>query len=60
MSQYLEIIKRYTLHHLDLFLVSVESGTNLISEILKVPGASKSVLEAYVSLCKGIFRLLSS
>ena len=48
MSQYLETIQKIHSSPFRFVLVSSGGGTNAISEILKVPGASKSVLEAYV------------
>mgnify|MGYP001304863653 FL=1 len=52
MSQYLEIIKKVHSSPYRFVLVSSGGGTNAISEILKVPGASSSVLEAYVPYAK--------
>ena len=52
MSQYLEIIKKVHSSPYRFVLVSSGGGTNAISEILKVPGASTSVLEAYVPSAK--------
>ena len=52
MSQYLEIIKKVHSSPYRFVLVSSGGGTNAISEILKVPGASTSVLEAYVPYAK--------
>ena len=52
MSKYLEIIKKIHSSPYRFVLVSSGGGTNAISEILKVPGASKSVLEAYVPYAK--------
>ena len=52
MSQYLEIIQKIHSSPFRFVLVSSGGGTNAISEILKVPGASKSVLEAYVPYAK--------
>ena len=52
MSQYLEIIQKIHSSSFRFVLVSSGGGTNAISEILKVPGASKSVLEAYVPYAK--------
>ena len=48
MSQYLEIIQKIHSSPFRFVLVSSGGGTNAISEILKVAGASESVLEAYV------------
>ena len=52
MSQYLEIIQKIHSSPFRFVLVSSGGGTNAISEILQVPGASKSVLEAYVPYAK--------
>ena len=52
MSQYLEIIEKIHSSPYRFVLVSSGGGTNAISEVLKVPGASKSVLEAYVPYAK--------
>jgi hypothetical protein len=52
MSKYLEIIKKIHSSPYRFVLVSSGGGTNAVSEILKVPGASKSVLEAYVPYAK--------
>ena len=52
MSQYLELIQKIHSSPFRFVLVSSGGGTNAISEILKVPGASKSVLEAYVPYAK--------
>ena len=52
MSQYLEIIKKIHSSPYRFVLVSSGGGTNAISEFLKVPGASKSVLESYVPYAK--------
>ena len=52
MSQYLELIQKIHSSPYRFVLVSSGGGTNAISEILKVPGASKSVLEAYVPYAK--------
>jgi hypothetical protein len=52
MSQYLEIIQKIHSSPFRFVLVSSGGGTNAISEILKVAGASESVLEAYVPYAK--------
>ncbi len=52
MYQYLEIIEKIHSSPYRFVLVSSGGGTNAISEVLKVPGASKSVLEAYVPYAK--------
>ena len=52
MSEYLEIIQKIHSSPFRFVLVSSGGGTNAISEILQVPGASKSVLEAYVPYAK--------
>ena len=52
MSQYLETIKKIHNSSYRFVIVSSGGGTNAISEILKVPGASNSVLEAYVPYAK--------
>ena len=52
MSKYLEIIQKIHSSPFRFVLVSSGGGTNAISEILKVPGASRSVLEAYVPYAK--------
>ena len=52
MSQYLEIIKKIHSSPFRFVLVSSGGGTNAISEFLKVPGASNSVLESYVPYAK--------
>jgi len=52
MSEYLEIIKKIHSSPFRFVLVSSGGGTNAISEILKVPGASESVLESYVPYAK--------
>ena len=52
MSQYLETIKKIHDSSYRFVIVSSGGGTNAISEILKVPGASNSVLEAYVPYAK--------
>ena len=52
MSQYLDLIQKIHSSPFRFVLVSSGGGTNAISEILKVPGASKSVLEAYVPYAK--------
>jgi nicotinic acid mononucleotide adenylyltransferase len=52
MSQYLEIIQKMHSSPFRFVLVSSGGGTNAISEILKVAGASESVLEAYVPYAK--------
>ena len=52
MSKYLETIKKIHNSSYRFVLISSGGGTNAISEILKVPGASNSVLEAYVPYAK--------
>ena len=52
MSEYLENITKIHNSSFRFVMVSSGGGTNAISEILKVPGASKSVLEAYVPYAK--------
>ena len=52
MSEYLEIIQKIHSSPFRFVLVSSGGVTNAISEILQVPGASKSVLEAYVPYAK--------
>ena len=52
MSEYLETIKKIHNSSFRFVLISSGGGTNAISEILKVPGASNSVLEAYVPYAK--------
>ena len=52
MSEYLETIKKIHDSTFRFVLISSGGGTNAISEILKVPGASNSVLEAYVPYAK--------
>ena len=52
MSQYSHLIQKIHSSPFRFVLVSSGGGTNAISEILKVPGASKSVLEAYVPYAK--------
>ena len=52
MPKYLETIQRIHSSPYRFVLVSSGGGTNAISELLKVPGASKSVLEAYVPYAK--------
>jgi hypothetical protein len=48
MSDYSKIIEKIHSSPYRFVIVSSGGGTNAISEILKIPGASKSVLEAYV------------
>src|SRR6056300_1142614 len=48
MSDYSKIIEKIHSSPFRFVIVSSGGGTNAISEILKIPGASKSVLEAYV------------
>ena len=52
MTEYLEVIKKIHDSSFRFVLISSGGGTNAISEILKVPGASNSVLEAYVPYAK--------
>ena len=52
MSEYLETIKKIHDSTFRFVLISSGGGTNAIYEILKVPGASNSVLEAYVHYAK--------
>ena len=48
MSDYSKIIEKIHSSPFRFVIVSSGGGTNAISKILKIPGASKSVLEAYV------------
>ena len=52
MTDQIEIIKKIHNSPFRFVIVSSGGGTNAISNILKVPGASQSVLEAYVPYAK--------
>ena len=52
MTDQIEIIKKIHNSPFRFVIVSSGSGTNAISNILKVPGASQSVLEAHVPYAK--------
>jgi nicotinamide mononucleotide (NMN) deamidase PncC len=52
MKKQTELIKKIHLSGYRFVTVSSGGGTNAISALLRVPGASKSVLEAYVPYAK--------
>ena len=52
MKKYLDIVKKIHASPYKLTLVSSGGGTNAISELLKVPGASKTILESYIPYSK--------
>ncbi len=52
MTDQIEIIKKIHNSPFRFVIVSSGGGTNAISNILKVPGASQSVLEAHVPYAK--------
>ena len=52
LKKYLDIVKKIHASPYKLTLVSSGGGTNAISELLKVPGASKTILESYIPYSK--------
>ena len=52
MNKYLELIEKIHASPFRLTFVSSGGGTNAISELLKVPGASNTVLESYIPYSK--------
>ena len=52
MKKYLNIVKKIHSSPFKLTFVSSGGGTNAISSLLKVPGASNTILESYVPYSK--------
>ena len=52
MNKYLNIVKKIHSSPFKLVIVSSGGGTNAISSLLQVPGASNTILESYIPYSK--------